>query len=100
MTTTSLSKKDGDLCYNRYMDSMARIVEEYKQKYPEKYDIAQKCGEDIVDDDYNLTLGVDKTRDEKILSDLITCIKEYSLTEEDLTVQEKKLLVKNNIIFH
>lgn len=80
-----VTKEQDDINFKKYTDSMTRLVEEYKQKYPEKYKLAQLTGESVMTSDYNVVNGYDKYGNNELLEQMIQTIKYFDLKPEDLT---------------
>lgn len=91
---TGITTKEDTQNYHKYMDSLSRIVEEYKQKFPEKYKFAQQNGEVMMTSDYNPTSGLDKEGDDIRLNRLLDTIKNYDLQKEDLSEEEINFLTR------
>jgi len=78
---------------NTYMDFIQRLVEEQKQKNPEKYQSAQKMGDYIMTSEYNLKVGGrDKTETILKAEELLRIMKYQGLNESELTSDELELL--------
>lgn len=71
---------------------MEEYVEKMKLMYPDKYKKAQALGEDIMSKNYNPTVGQDEDLEKKQYEVLVKAMKDYSLTDDDLTEDEKALL--------
>jgi hypothetical protein len=94
----AISKNDDIKNYNKYMDSLVRIVEQHKQKFPEKYKRAQDVGEFVMSSNYNVEIGKDKEGTDKRVELILKTMNDYQLTIDDLREDEIKLLKENEKI--
>ena len=95
-----ISKDQDSKNYSGYCDSLTRIVEEYKQKFPEKYKFAQITGENIMSSDYLLTVGKDREGEELRAKELIRLLENGEIKVCDLRQDEVELLrnIKNDFV--
>ncbi len=73
-------------------DSIEQAVEYMRSKYPERYEAAQEIGRKTMELKYDLVSGRDEYGDQVYIWHLIEQVKNYGLTESDLTSQEKRKL--------
>ncbi len=90
--TIKLSEKINNH-HSQLSDGITKAVESYIQQNPEKHKSAQMMGEDIMNKQYELQIGVDEDGD-KINANKLRQACFYGLPEEELTLGEISLLEK------
>jgi hypothetical protein len=77
-----------------YFNSLEATVEEYKRRYPDRYTKAQRTGELVMENDHqSWQVGKDLEGERIQAEQLLSVVKNYQLTEQDLTPEEKQTLL-------
>jgi hypothetical protein len=84
--------------YNSYYSGLNSSVEHYKLTNPEKYEIAQAIGNDMMSLSYDLESGIDMKGSCLRCKNLLVSIYQYGLEKEDLYEGEYDLL-HNVLVF-
>jgi len=85
--------------YNSYFSGLNASVEQYKLMNPEKYEIAQAIGNDMMSLNYDLESGIDMKGSCLRCKNIVVSIYQYGLEKEDMYDEEYELL-KSILTFH
>ena len=80
--------------YELYLKGLESSVEQFKQMYPEKYEKAQSIGDDMMNKNYELTIGEDLKGDLLKCKNILITVLQYGLEKSDLYESEFELLKK------
>lgn len=76
-----------------YINSLDAAVEEYKKRFPDRYEKAQRIGEMIMEREHeHWKVGCDQTGDVIRATNLLMLMREYHLSVDDLSPEEHRLL--------
>ena len=90
----NLVKLSANEQYELYLKGLEASVEQFKQMYPEKYEKAQSIGDDMMNKNYELTIGEDLKGDLLKCKNILVTILQYGLEKSDLYENEFELLNK------